>query len=198
MEFIWIRHGMTKGNSERRYIGGRTDEGLCEAGRIELLAKKQADVYPMVDKVYVSPMKRCRETAEILYPHVEQQIIEGFRECDFGEFENRNAEELSDTIAYQRWIEANGDEGAAFPGGETPGEFSRRSVDALLEILERETLPEKVAFVVHGGTIMAVFSALAEEQKNFYDYHVDNGCGYRCVAELKNNRLRFTACKKIR
>lgn len=30
-----IRHGRTKGNEERRYVG-RTDEGLSPAGRLEL------------------------------------------------------------------------------------------------------------------------------------------------------------------
>ena len=33
MEWIWIRHGMTQGNREKRYIGGQTDEGLCGDGR---------------------------------------------------------------------------------------------------------------------------------------------------------------------
>ena len=32
MQIVFIRHSMTAGNLERRYIGCRTDEPLCEAG----------------------------------------------------------------------------------------------------------------------------------------------------------------------
>ena len=27
-----IRHGLTSGNTESRYVGGGTDEGLCQLG----------------------------------------------------------------------------------------------------------------------------------------------------------------------
>lgn len=201
MEFFWIRHGMTEGNREKRYIGGRTDEGLCEEGKRALLTKKAAGSYPAVDKVYVSPMRRCLETAAIIYPDIEPTVISGFRECDFGEFENKNAEELSDVPAYQKWLSQNGSCEAPFPGGETPQQFCERSVAALQEVLGSYTLPEKTAFVVHGGTIMAVFSAFDQQQKSFYEYHVDNGCGYQCSAELIGERsgqgLRFCYSRLI-
>ena len=59
---IWlIRHGMTEGNRYQRYIGV-TDEPLCEEGR-ELLGKF---TYPKPQAVFVSPLKRCLETATIL------------------------------------------------------------------------------------------------------------------------------------
>ena len=32
MSWILIRHGMTKGNLEKRYVGCRTDEPLCPGG----------------------------------------------------------------------------------------------------------------------------------------------------------------------
>lgn len=202
MEFFWIRHGMTEGNREKRYIGGRTDEDLCEEGKRALLAKKAAGSYPMVDKVYVSPMKRCLETAAIIYPDIKPTIIPGFRECDFGEFENKNAKELSDEPAYQKWLLQNGSCEAPFPGGETPQQFCERSVAALNELLCSQPMPEKTAFVVHGGTIMAVFSVLDQEQKSFYEYYVDNGCGYQCSAKLtggerSDQRLCFDHSRPI-
>ena len=86
MKWILIRHGQTQGNMEHRYIGCRTDESLCEQGASALQARK----YPPVKKVYASPMKRCLETAAILYPDVPVEIIENFRECDFGDWENKN------------------------------------------------------------------------------------------------------------
>ena len=76
---LWlVRHGMTEGNSHQRYIGV-TDEPLCEEGR-KLLEKF---TYPAVQALFVSPLKRCRETASILFPKGEQRIVPLLAECDF-------------------------------------------------------------------------------------------------------------------
>ena len=66
MKWVLIRHGKTQGNLEYRYIGSRTDESLCPQGIAELKQKQ----YPAVVRVFVSPMKRCLETAAFLYPGV--------------------------------------------------------------------------------------------------------------------------------
>lgn len=84
---MWIdlvRHGMTRGNEERRYIR-ITDEPLSERGR--KLAEQC--MYEMPEIVFSSPLKRCVETAEILYPDQDIYIIEELRECDFGIFEGK-------------------------------------------------------------------------------------------------------------
>lgn len=102
-ELILIRHGKTAGNLLGRYIGSRTDEPLCDEGR-EGLAGKQL---PEVERLYVSPMKRCVETAEILWPGFDRkkmQKVTDLRECDFGDFENKNYKELSGNGDYQAWI----------------------------------------------------------------------------------------------
>src|SRR5699024_3516046 len=85
-----IRHGSTPGNREHRYIG-RTEEDLCEEG---ILALKGQEA-PEVQRIYASPMRRCIQTAKILYPGRPPVKIEEFRECDFGRFEGKNYQELS-------------------------------------------------------------------------------------------------------
>ena len=94
---LWlIRHGKTEGNKLSRYIG-TTDEPLCQEGT-EFLHKTD---YPKVQAVYVSPLKRCVQTAEILFPGEPVHIIEELAECDFGEFENKNYKELEGNPHYQ-------------------------------------------------------------------------------------------------
>ena len=83
MRWILIRHGKTKGNLEGRYIGCRSDEPLCPEGRADLKQR----VYPAVSRVYASPMRRCLETAGLLYPDAPVEIVPDLRECDFGTFE---------------------------------------------------------------------------------------------------------------
>ena len=110
---LWlIRHGKTEGNKLSRYIG-TTDEPLCQEGT-EFLHKMD---YPKVQAVYVSPLKRCVQTAEILFPGEPVHIIEELAECDFGEFENKNYKELEGNRHYQEWIDSNGT--LHFPGGES-------------------------------------------------------------------------------
>lgn len=178
MEIYLIRHGKTEGNLRGRYIG-TTDESLCEKGRRELL--QTADVWRLqeIPKVIVSPMRRCLQTAEILFPHHTYEICEDLRECAFGRFENKNYQELSDNPAYQRWIDSNGT--LPFPDGEAPEAFRRRCCAAFAEEIRRLSDEEEVcaAFVVHGGTIMSILERYAAEEKSFYDWHVGNGEGYR-------------------
>lgn len=168
MKRILIRHGKTAGNLEGRYIGSRTDESLCEAGIWELKQR----TYPPVSRVYVSPMKRCLETAAILYPEYTPEPVADFRECDFGSFENLNYSELSGRKDYQRWIDSNGE--MPFPGGESRTGFALRCVRAFEELKPAEDC----ALIVHGGTIMAIMEAYARPRGGYYDFQVKNGRGY--------------------
>ena len=171
MRWILIRHGLTRGNLEGRYIGCRTDEGLCPEG-IEALKKK---TFPPVGRVYASPMKRCLETAAILYPGIPAEIVPAFRECDFGVFENHNYAELNGRADYQAWIDSGGE--MPFPGGESRKEFSLRCLNAFEELRERETKEDR-ALIVHGGTVMAIMEAFARPSAGYYDFQIKNGQGW--------------------
>ena len=94
-----IRHGLTRLSEEHRYQG-RLDNGLSETGRAAL---KSADLFPT--RVFVSSAKRARETAEILFPQVEQIVCPGLREMDFGLFEGRGWWEMEADPAYRSWDE---------------------------------------------------------------------------------------------
>lgn len=171
MRFYLIRHGRTKGNEEKRYVGGRTDEDLTEDG-IEYLRKK---TYPGAQRIYASPMKRCVHTAKILYPRQKIHIIEGFRETDFGCFENRNYQELKEEKAYQDWLKTGGM--GAFPQGESREEVRSRVLGGFGQVLcemQSQNL-HTAALVVHGGTIMYLMEAYGGEKKDFYDYQLENG-----------------------
>ena len=91
MQVILIRHGSTAGNLEHRYVGS-TDEPLT-GNATEQLRDRQS-LYPEPDLLFVSPMKRCRQTAELLFPGKEQIVSEGLKECAFGAFEYKNYMEM--------------------------------------------------------------------------------------------------------
>lgn len=177
-ELLLIRHSITQGNLMGRYIGCRTDEGLCEEG-IALLKKRS---YPAADRIYVSPMRRCIETAQqiFLIPKEQMIVVPSLRECDFGDFENKNYQELDGDPDYQAWIDSGGT--LPFPHGESMAQFQKRCVEGFAqivkEITDREKELRRVACVVHGGTIMAIMEHYGMPRQSYYDYQVKNGCGY--------------------
>lgn len=191
MELIFIRHFKTKGNRLRQYIGV-TDEPLDQP----VLLRE----YPDADTVVASPLKRCIQTAELIYPGKGQMICPGLRECDFGEFEKKTYEELKDHPAYQKWLDSGG--AAAFPGGEGREAFVERSAAAFEEAVGKlmENGCRRAAFVVHGGTIMAVLSEFDREKRDFYQWQVANGEGFLAKldeTDWKSGKKQLTEIRKI-
>ena len=199
MELIFFRHGATDGNREHRYIGS-TDEPLSGECR-ELLKKNgtreriQGLISSGISAIYTSPMERCRETAELLfpkerYPDLLRREIPDFRECEFGEFEGKTYKELLGHPAYQEFLRTGKIE--KFPGGEAVAAFKERTKQAFLELSGEFSSAEpcSAVFVVHGGTIMTLFEAYAEPAKGYYDWQLKNLEGYRAV--LSREPLRLT------
>ena len=181
MKIYFIRHGKTPGNLLKRFIGGRTDQSLCEAGKAELTDLKDAKLYPAAKRVYVSPMRRCRETAAILFPLAEQVVVEEMREMDFGIFENKSHDDMKHDSEYKTWLSTMCE--GPVPNGENKESFTSRCTDAFLTIA-RGWKPaeeaEPAVFVVHGGTIMAILSRLVKSDRQYYQWYTENGHGYLC------------------
>ena len=170
-----IRHGRTKANGEHRYLG-KTEEALSAEGREYIESFVNQHRYPEADKLFTSSMKRCKETAAIIYPRIAAREIQEWDEKDFGIFEGKNYTELSDTPEYPKCIESNGKD--RFPGGDDPFEFRRRCTEGFIKLIDSCQDDEVISLVVHGGVIMSVMETLAFPGKDFYEWHVSNGHGY--------------------
>ena len=186
-------------NLEKRYLG-RTDEPLAPEGRLEI-----EQLYPCsqnADIIFVSPMKRCIETAEIIFAKkdpAEYVRIYNWREIDFGLFEGKNYSELNGNPAYQAWIDGGGQ--AGFPEGEdVPGFRARvqQGFELFLDIcgeyikkagcVRDGSVDLTTSAVVHGGTIMAIVSGLTG--RDYYEYMCENGKGYRLVLDPAGRMLK--------
>lgn len=190
MKIYFIRHGKTPGNLLRRFIGGRTDQSLCEAGKAELTDLKDAHTYPAAKRVYVSPMRRCRETAAILFPLAQHIVVDKMREMDFGRFENRSHADMEQDREYKAWISTMCE--GPVPSGEDKGSFTVRCTQAFLDIAKEWNLAEEIepaVFVVHGGTIMAILSSLIRSDRQYHQWYVQNGHGYLCDWDGKELKL---------
>lgn len=184
ISLLFIRHGATRGNLEKRYIG-RSDEPLCDVGISQVLKLKEQNF--RADYLFVSPMLRTCQTAELLFPKMQYTIVDNFVETDFGIFEGKNFSELSGNEEYQRWVDSGCV--APIPQGESVMDFKMRCVKAFAEVMK--TIPDNsnVAFVVHGGVIMAILEAYAKPSCGFYDYHIGNG--EYIVCEFENLYIKL-------
>lgn len=50
-------------------------------------------------------MLRCTQTADILFPDTDGEIMDELRECDLGEFDGKSISELKDNESFLGWLE---------------------------------------------------------------------------------------------
>ena len=176
-----LRHGRIQANEEHRYAGARLDQPLSENGRADA---RGCGSDATVDKVFASPMARARQTARICFPAARQVLIDDLREIDFGEFEGRSAREMEHDAAYRAWVDSYCS--IRCPGGETRGEFTRRTVRAVTALLAqaREQGDERVFVVAHGGTILSAMDTLADDARTYFEWQVGNAQGYYADVEF--------------
>lgn len=171
-----IRHGETEGNQKKICVGARTDLPLAPEGVLELRRLMEASPYPAVPRVYASPMLRCRETAEILFPEIATEPLEGLRECDLGQFEGRPFAELNEEEAFLLWLEGK----APPPGGETFEALGNR-VTAAFEYILNDMMRRRIAeaaAVTHGAIVMGLLSMYGYPRAEMREWAVENGRGY--------------------
>lgn len=204
MRVAWLQHMRAK--AEEKPEESRTS-GNAEKPRKAFSAGNGKDKEEGAAlRLYTSPLLRAKQTAAILFPGVTADTVPDFRECDFGEFEYRNYQELDGNADYQEYIDSGGTSG--FPGGETLAEFQNRTVNAFLALPEirqstsevtgesilskrpgQAGVQETVAIVAHGGTIMALLDAFSEPHADYFFWQVKNGEGYSCVWDPGSRKL---------
>lgn len=174
----FIRHGLTEGNLQGRYIG-RTDLPLAPTGRAQLEEQRRAGGYPGAQAYFCAPQLRCRETLEVLYPQAQLSLVDGFSECDFGAWEGRTAEEIARTDPhFMEWM--NGGPQADPTGGESNRAFMYRVCAAFEALVEQMLRTQTVSAVVvaSGGVIMSLLAAYGLPRAKAYEWMMDAGCGY--------------------
>lgn len=152
-----FRHGRTEAGDKGIYIG-KTDYSLSDEGIAELEKAKSSFVYPLVDAVYMSPLKRAVQSAEILFPYDKKVIADGLSELNFGEFEGKSADELIERDDFKNWLK----DGLNFPppNGESVLELTERSLAAINavfhEMMDKDY--EHCAIVTHSGVMANILS----------------------------------------
>lgn len=172
MLIVFLRHGETAYNEQRRYQGA-IDMPLSKSGRAKL---KIADFSP--DTVIVTPLCRTKQTAAIFFPEAKQRECADLREMDFGDFEGRTYDEMKDDPAYGAWLDSGCE--SACPNGESKAVFCARVCHAFEGCVDEALARGEALLVIvaHGGTQMAALSRFAEPHRDYYDWNAPNGGGF--------------------
>lgn len=194
----FIRHALTRGAIEGRYIG-QTDEELSKEGVDQLHQMMKDYDYPYADVVFSSSLKRCVQTAAILYPDKTPIEMRGFEECDFGEFEGHTAAELEKYEEFAQWL--SGGEDARPLNGESNSEFATRVCDCFVKTVEgmMKTGTQNAAIITHGGVIMSILSAFGVPELPMTEWLCPSGCGYtiRITPSLWSKINKFEVINEV-
>lgn len=192
MKVYLLRHGETVYNAQKKYLGN-TDLPLSEQGRKALA---RADFEP--ETVYVSPLRRTAETAEILFPSARQIVVPDFREMDFGIFEGKSFLDMERLPAYGEWVD--GGCLGPIPEGESMAAFSTRTC-AAFEVLVGQALDAGetlLAVVAHGGTQMAVMERFALPRRDYFSWRGPLGGGFALDAARWREERVLTLLDTVR
>jgi probable phosphoglycerate mutase len=153
-----LRHGQTEHTPERRY-SGRNDLPLSRTGRAEAEAAAVRAKELGIDAVVASPLRRTRETAEIVAavlgvtPDFDDDLVE----LDFGELEGLTLEEAKarHPLAVRRFAT---DVTVRAPGGESIADVAARVERARTRLL-RAHAGRTVLVVSHVTPIKLMLAA---------------------------------------
>lgn len=172
-----IRNMPCEGNLEGRYIG-RTESPLAPSSLGDLVELKKKFRYPQAQAFYASPSTRCVDTLRILYPEADPEVVLEMAECDFGDWENKTAQELKQDPKFLEWMEGGGQ--AAPPNGESGMVFLQRVCKGFETLVQNMMVQGQTSavLVTHAGVITGLLSAYGLPRAQPYEWMCEPGCGY--------------------
>jgi 2,3-bisphosphoglycerate-dependent phosphoglycerate mutase len=174
---IFMRHGEADNNVNRILVGRHIESHLTEIGRQQVRDTANYLKEILVDKVFVSPVIRARETAEIVCDviNLDYEIDERLYEIELGKLVGMNYEDIIEKHGNLFLKFYSGDEQMLDDYGvESFTSVKMRIKHLLDEAIER--YPDKnIIFVTHLDPIKAAISLLLDlKPEALYQWHIRN------------------------
>jgi len=155
---LWlIRHAETDWAKAGRHTG-LTDIPLNADGRAHAATLPGRLDGQRFSAVFVSPLSRARETAELAGLGEQAQVRPDLVEYDYGDYEGITTDEIRETVPdWYLWRDG-------VPNGETPDDVGARVDRVIAEALE---VDGDVALVAHGHVLRVLGARWVEEPASF-------------------------------
>lgn len=171
-KLILIRHGQTEMNANRLYFG-RLDPPLNNVGIEQIKNTREKFLEYNYDRIYSSPLKRAKETAEICnHKLFEIEYADELMEIDFGIFEGLTYEEIVEKYpneikrAEKEWQTYN------YEVGESLIEMQKR----VINFLKKLDFSKTNVLVAHWGVINCILSHyMSGNLDTYWKFKVENG-----------------------
>ncbi|UJL46627.1 histidine phosphatase family protein [Virgibacillus sp. NKC19-16] len=182
-----FRHGVTKANLERRYLGW-SDPPITDEAR-DKLTGLPCEAY---DLCVSSDLLRCRQTAAVLCSNAPYVESAAFREMNFGKWELATYAELCHEPEYRNWVDnplINRP-----PDGESFSEMESRLNRGWQTLKSQvdEDEHRNILLVTHGGVIRFLLTKLTKEKRGFWEWQILHSTGIKLYWETldwkENNR----------
>jgi broad specificity phosphatase PhoE len=156
-EIVLIRHAETEWSKAKRHTG-RTDIPLTDDGREAARALRARLADRTFAAVFVSPLARARETAELAGLGGQAVVRDDLVEFDYGEYEGITTADIRKTRPdWNLWSDGS-------PGGETPDDVGARVDRVIAEAME---VDGDVAIVAHGHVLRVLGARWTEQPASF-------------------------------
>lgn len=180
MEIYLIRHttpdikkGTCYGQADLDTVHSFLDEAACIEKHLPL----------EIDIVFSSPLKRCRQLAEHLFPAHNIHFDDRIKEINCGEWELQLWDDLDQDLI-REW--RNDFVNVCIPGGESYQQLYNRAVQFF------EQLPsdkQRIAIVSHGGVMRSLLTYI--EKVDLKDSFQVFSLRYGCVVKVQKQPERF-------
>lgn len=201
MNIYVVRHGKTDWNTVKR-LQGRSDTDLNQEGIEAAIRTGEALKDIPFDIAFTSPLKRAKETAELILQSRQVPVIEDERiiEISFGEYEGL----ISDPKHYEipdkefRNFFEHPENYHTPPGGESLTELGERTKDFMEDIMSRKELSGKTILVAsHGCATRGILNSIRTFPiEDFWHGGVPKNCSVALI-EVKDGIPRLVFEDKV-
>ncbi|WP_422487026.1 histidine phosphatase family protein [Gudongella sp. DL1XJH-153] len=167
MDIIFIRHGESHDNLEKRFsrdFTTLTEEGIEQIKNTRTLLEKYH-----FSKVYVSPLKRTLQT--LSYLGLQGEEDDRIREMNFGVFAGLTFQEYQKDYPQETKLWMEDSFNYTIPEGENITDTYKRVESFMVDLLDRN---ENVLVVTHEGIIRLACCWVIGSSEHFFRFRIEN------------------------
>lgn len=182
-----VRHGKINVGTEKRYIG-ITDIHLNEEGILQALKLRKFFKKINIEKAYLSPLKRCIETTDIILENtnIKKIILSELMEINMGEWEGKTFSFIKSFLPEQ--FKRRGENIGDFvpKGGESFKDLEKRVIPIFESIVNNTD--GNIIIVAHAGVNRIILkNILSISMQDIFRINQP----YGCINELSYNNEKW-------
>ena len=166
LNLTFIRHAETTLNKSGIFCG-RTDCDVTSEG-LEKAKNLLKDEEKYFDEIYISPLKRTKQTLDVIIPNSNPITDERIIEASLGEWEGKNKSSVSQNLLALYRV------GKYTPlGADTPKDVDKRVCSFVESLFGKYKSNERILIVTHNGVMKSIKRNFIKDYGNIMSKHLE-------------------------